>query len=164
MAGTSSLEQAGGSADVASIMAAFSDMVAAQQHHHDEEILLLYEALLSRPQPPRPSSKSSIPHPPMLNENVSFREFNSRREQWNDYTLIIHLTDVAVEEQLATLRNRLSIQMRSVLKNAVEMSGDTTVDEVITAVRFTIWWSFTSASRRKVRLFTHSFVHSRKSQ
>ena len=42
--------------------------------------------------------------------------------------------DMAVEEQLATLRHCLSIQMRSVLKNAVEMSGDTTVDEVITAI------------------------------
>ena len=66
----------------------------------------------------------------MLNENISFRQFNSWREQWKDYALIIPLT----KEQLTTLRNCLSIPMRSVLKNAVELTGDTTVDKVITAI------------------------------
>ena len=70
----------------------------------------------------------------MLNENISLRELNSRREQWNDYVLVVRLMDVAVEEHLATLRNCLSIQMRSVLNNAVELTGDATVDEVITAI------------------------------
>ena len=41
---------------------------------------------------------------------------------------------MAVEEQLTTLRNCLSIQMRSVLKNTVEWMGDTTVHEVITTI------------------------------
>ena len=108
-AGTSNLEQArlaSESLDVASTMATFTDMVAAQcQCCHAEEICLLHEALLTSPQPPRPLSKSSIPHPPVLNENISLQEFNSWREQWINYALVIRLTDVAVEEQLATLRN-----------------------------------------------------------
>jgi len=64
----------------------------------------------------------------MLNENISFRQFNSWREQWKDYALIIPLTDMAMEVQLATLRNCLSIPMRSMLKKAMELTGDTTVD------------------------------------
>ena len=42
--------------------------------------------------------------------------------------------DTSVEEHLATFRNCLSIQMRSVLKNAVELTGDAGIDEVITTI------------------------------
>ena len=104
-AGNLKPEQAGDSSDVASILVAFTDMVAVHQRCHDEEICLLCDALLSHPQLPLLSSKSSIHHPPMLNENLSFESSTPEREQWNDNALVICLMDIEIEEQLATLRN-----------------------------------------------------------